>query len=306
MASITLAEASLLSQDMLVAGVIQNLITVNHFYQFLPFQGIKGNSLAYNRENVIGGSEWLGEGETIVEGKTPATFVKINTGLTTLIGDAEVGGMVKVTRSNINNQKAVQLASKAKSIGRQYQQKLITGTGQGNEIIGLAELVTDDQTIDTNTNGSALTFDLLDQLIDLVKDKDGDVDYIMMNSRTLRSFKQLLRLLGGASIGEVLKLPSGKSIPVYSDIPIFKNDYIPTNIVQGTNNNTTSIYAGTLDDGSKKIGISGLTAEESFGVSTEEVGISHDKDMEITRVKFYCGLALYNDKGLACIKGISN
>ena len=54
MASVTLAESAKLAQDELVAGVIENVITVNNMFELLPFDGIDGNALAYNRENVLG------------------------------------------------------------------------------------------------------------------------------------------------------------------------------------------------------------------------------------------------------------
>ena len=46
MASVTLAESAKLAQDELVAGVIENIITVNRMFDVLPFDSIEGNSLA--------------------------------------------------------------------------------------------------------------------------------------------------------------------------------------------------------------------------------------------------------------------
>jgi len=147
---------------------------------------------------------------------------------------------------------------------------------------------------------------LLDEAIDLVTDKDGEVDYLMMNARTIRSYYALLRALGGAGIGEVITLPSGKQVPSYRGIPIFRNDYIPVTQTQGTSSTCTSILMGTVDDGSMSHGIAGLTASSDAGVSVEEVGTSETKDETITRVKFYNGLANFSEKGLAMLKGINN
>jgi len=306
MASVTLAESAKLSQDLLVAGVIENVITVNPFYDILPFQSIEGNSLAYNRENVLGATEWTGVGDTISAGKAAATFTQITTGLTTLVGDAEVNGLIQATRSNINDQKAAQVASKAKSIGRAYQDKLINGDGSSDTITGLLSLVASGQTKTGATNGSALSYDLLDETIDKVTDKDGEVDYMMMNARTIRSYYALLRTLGGANIGEVITLPSGKQVPAYRGIPIFRNDYIPVNQTRGSSSACTSILMGTVDDGSMSHGIAGLTASANSGISVEEVGTSETKDETITRVKFYNGLANFSEKGLAMLNGINN
>lgn len=310
MSSVTLAESAKLAQDELVAGVIENIITVNRFFDVLPFDGIEGNSLAYNRENVLGDVINAGVGTTFSgagAGKNPATFTRVNSNLTTIMGDAEVNGLIQATRSGDgNDQTAVQIASKAKSAGRQYQNQLINGTGTNNEFAGLLQLVAAGQTLTPQTNGQAISFEILDELMDRVVDKDGQVDYITMHARTLRSYKALLRALGGASINEVIELPSGAEVPAYSGVPIFRNDYIPTNQTQGTSSNATTIFAGTLDDGSRTHGIAGLTATTAAGIQVVDVGEAEDADEHIWRVKWYCGLALFSEKGLAAAPGITN
>jgi len=306
MASVTLVESAKLAQDELIAGVIENVITVNRMFEVLPFDGINGNALSYNRENVLGDVQNTGVGDTITA-KAAATFTNIQAALTTIIGDAEVNGLIQATRSDDgNDQTATQIASKAKSAGRQYQNQLINGTGSGNQFNGLINLCVAGQTVDTGINGSALTFEILDELIDLVVDKDGQVDYISMNARTIRSYMSLLRSLGGASIGDVVELPSGAEVPAYRSVPIFRNDYIPINQTKGSSTSTSTIFAGTLDDGSRQHGIAGLTAERMAGINVVDVGESETKDERIWRVKWYAGLALFSEKGLACADGITN
>lgn len=309
MSSVTLVESAKLSQNMLVAGVIENVITINRFYQLLPFTEIEGNALAYNRENALGDAQFSGVGTTITA-KAPATFTAVTSSLTTLLGDAEVNGLIQATRSNVTDQKAVQVGSKAKSVGRKYQDSMINGDGTADSFPGLLSLVDASQIITANAgagNGDVISFAYLDQLIDLVTDKDGQVDYLLMNARPLRAYLALLRALGGASISDVVTLPSGEQVPAYRNIPIFRNDYIPTNQTTGTSTNCTTVFAGTLDDGSMTHGISGLTAmNDQAGMQIDEVGISETKDETITRVKWYCGMALYSLRGLAALKGITN
>lgn len=310
MASVTLAESAKLAQDDLVAGIIENIITINKMFDVLPFDGIEGNSLAYNRENALGDVIMAGAGTTFSgagAGKNAATFSKVNSNLTTIMGDAEVNGLIQATRSSDgNDQTAVQIASKAKSAGRKFQDQLINGTGTNNEFTGLIQLCATGQKISAGTNGATLSFDLLDQVMDSVTDKDGVVDYISMHARTLRSYKALLRALGGASVNEVIELESGSEVPAYSGVPIFRNDYIPVNQTKGTATNTTTIFAGTFDDGSRTHGIAGLTAARASGIQVVDVGEAEDKDEHIWRVKWYTGLALFSEKGLACVDGITN
>lgn len=307
MSSVTLAESAKLAQDELVAGVIENVITVNEIYELLPFDGINGNALAYNRENVLGDVQMGGVGTTITA-KNPATFTQVTSTLTTIIGDAEVNGLIQATRSGDgNDQKAVQVASKAKSCGRKYQDQMINGDGTGNNMTGMFGLVAAGQTITANNgaaNGAALSFEDLDALIDLVTDKDGQVDYLMMHSRTRRKYLALLRALGGTSPGDIYTMASGRQVPAYRGIPIFRNDWIPITQTQGSASNATSVFAGTFDDGSRTHGIAGLTAEEFAGMKVKDVGEKEDADESITRVVWYCGLALFSEKGLAVLKGV--
>lgn len=310
MASVTLAESAKLSQDDLVAGVIENIITVNRFFEMLPFDGIDGNALAYNRENVLGDVINAGVGTKFSvagAGKAAATFTQVTSNLTTIMGDAEVNGLIQATRSGDgNDQTAVQIASKAKSAGRKYQDQLINGTGSSNQFSGLLTLCAGSQEVATATNGSNLSFELLDELLDKVVDKDGSVDYLTMHSRTLRSYKALLRALGGAAISEVVTMPSGAEVPAYNGTPIFRNDWIPTDQTQGTATTATTIFAGNFDDGSRTIGIAGLTAAKQSGINVVDIGEAEDADEHIWRVKWYCGLALFSEKGLAMVQGILN
>jgi hypothetical protein len=310
MASVTLAESAKLAQDELVAGVIENIITVNRMYEMLPFDGIDGNALGYNREATLGDVILGTVGTTFsgaAAGKNPATFTYVTSSLTTIMGDAEVNGLIQATRSGDGtDQTATQVASKAKSCGRKYQDMLINGTGAANQFSGLLTLCVASQKTTPSANGDALSFTILDNLIDLVTDKDGEVDYITMHARTIRSYKALLRALGGAGVNEVVALPSGKEVMAYGGVPIFRNDWIPVNQTQGATVTATTIFAGTFDDGSRTHGIAGLTASKASGIAVVPVGEKEDADEFIWRVKWYSGLALFSEKGLAAAPGVTN
>lgn len=306
MASVTLTESAKLAQNELVAGIIENIITVNRMYEVLPFDGIDGNALAYNRENALGDVDVYDVGDTIAA-KAAATFTQVTSTLTSIIGDAEVNGLIQQTRSGFgNDQTAVQIASKAKSAGRKYQDMLVNGTGASNEFSGLLTLLDSGQTVSAGDNGAALSLTDMDEMLDLVVDKDGQVDYITMNARPLRSYMALLRALGGASISEVITLPSGNQVPAYRGVPIFRNDYLPIDQTKGTETAATTILAGTLDDGSRQHGIAGLTAANMAGIQVVDVGESETKDEHIWRIKWYSGLACFSLKGLAGLNGVNN
>lgn len=308
MASVTLAESAKLAQDELASGVIETIVTVNQFFQVLPFDDFDGNSLQYTRENAMGGAGNAGVGTDLSGGtfKAPATFTTVNVGLTKIMADAEVDNLIQATRSGDgNDQTALQIASKAKHVGRLYQAQMISGTGTGNQFEGLDILCANDQKVDTGANGGALTFEILDELADLVTDKDGELDYYMMNKRERRKYRSLLRGLGGASINETIELPSGEEVHAYSGTGIFRNDYIATDQTKGTSTDTSTVWAGTIDDGSRTMGISGLTARNAAGIQVTPIGEKEDADEFIHRIKWYCGFALFSEKGLAAAPGIT-
>lgn len=326
MASVTLAESAKLAQDELVSGVIESIVTVNRMFEVLPFDGIDGNALAYNRENALGPVATTGVGEDADGGvigpsaaagsnlaerqaaKDAATFTQVTSQLTTIMGDAEVNGLIQMTRSSDgNDQTAVQIASKAKSAGRKYQDMLVNGDGTNFTFPGMLALCAPGQTLaPAGANGDPLSFLTMDNLMDIVIDKDGVVDYFMFNARTIRSWRELLRGLGGASIGDVVELPSGETVPAYSGVPIFRNDYLPLDQTVGGTTTATTIFAGTLDDGSRQHGMAGLTAANMSGINVVDVGESETKDERIWRVKWYASLALFSELGLACATGITN
>jgi len=54
----TLTEAAKLSNDVLLAGVIETIVKVSPILQSMPFVEIVGNALTYNREKTLPSAEW--------------------------------------------------------------------------------------------------------------------------------------------------------------------------------------------------------------------------------------------------------
>lgn len=303
--TVTFAEAAKLSQDQLVAGVIENIVTVNQAYQVMPMIGIVGNSLAFNRENVLGNSQTLAVGSQVTA-DAATTFTKVNADLTTIIGKAALNGLEQATQSNINDQMGVQIASKAKSVGRTYMDMVINGDSGTvvTEVDGLLQLVDPGQVIASSVNGDTLSFNKLDEGISLVKSKDGAVDFLMMNDREIRAYMTLLRSLGGATIDSVATLPNGEQVMAYRGIPMLRNDYMTDDKTQGTAVNAGDIFVGCWDDGTKKLGVAGLTAANSFGIVVDPIGKESTYDEDAWFIKMYAGVASFSNLGLSKIEGI--
>jgi hypothetical protein len=305
MASVTLVEAQKLAQNKLIAGLIETIITTDQMFNHLPFAECPG-TVTVNRENALGDVQVLGVGDTITA-KGAATFTQESFGLTTILGDAEVNGLIVATLGGINDQEAIQVQSKVKSLGRKYRDMFVTGTGSSNQFTGLLSQVAAGQVIAAaGANGDALSFALLDALIEKVRHaKDGKVDFFGFNARTLLSYFALLRSTNINPDDVMTNLPDGTAVPTYRKVPIYVNDWIPTNQTVGATTTATSIICGCWDDGSMKVGVTGLTAP-GMGMVVERVGTSHTKDERIIRVKWYAGMAVCNDFSLAVGTGITN
>jgi hypothetical protein len=305
--------AALLINDDLVSGVAEDIITINPFFHYLPFQGYVGQGIIVNRELVLGTTEVASVGQTITA-KAAATFTSRTFRATKLIGDAEMDGLVQAQSVSAGvDQVAIEISSKAKSIGRLFQQGMATGNGTLPNMNSFHSLCDATQYTTASATARPISFALLDELIDLVKSKDGNCDFLMMPARTLRSLKVLYRALGGTMPTHVLTMPDGttRSIYMYEDIPVFKNEYLSVaetaNGAALTGGAMSSVWAGVFDDGTQKVGVSAIhPASVPGGIMVHPVGSKEDFDIEIWRVKQYANIALFNRKGLARLASISN
>jgi hypothetical protein len=310
MASQTLAEAKKLISDQIVAGVAEDIISINPLYDVLPFTGYTGQALLVNRENALGNAGFYSVDDTITH-KAAATFAQVPFSATKIIGDAEMDNLVQAQSASAGvDQTAVEISSKAKTIGRLFQTGMATGNGASPQMYSLHSLCDSGQYV-TASEGRALSLALLDELLDLVKAKDGQVDFIMMPARTIRSYKTLLRALGGTPAEWVVTLPGGRTTIGYEGVPIFKNEFLSlTETANGaalTGGALTSVWAGCFDDGTNKVGVAGIHPENvPVGVVVSPVGESETKDTLIWRVKMYANFVNFNRRGLARLTSINN
>ena len=312
MSTQTLAELAKRVDEEIVRGVAEDIITINPVFSFIPFMGYAGDGIIVNRENALGDAGLYSVGDTITD-KTPSTVTQTTFTATKIIGDAEMDGLVQVQGEGDGvDMLADEISSKSKSVGRTFQAGIATGTGATPEVNSLHSLCDSGQ-FTTASAGQALSFALMDELCDLVKAKDGAVDWIMMPARTLRAFKALYRALGGTTPTTVLELPNGttRTVLMYEDIPVFKNEYL--SIVETANGAAltggalTSVWAGVWDDGTRKVGVSAIYPRaSSAGIQVQSVGTKEAADEEIWRVKWYTNFASFNRRGLARLTSINN
>lgn len=295
------AEAEKLSQNQVVQGIIEEIITVNEMFALLPFAKVDGKAFLYKRESTLPTVVYLDPSEDVPE--SAATFEEVVTKLRILIGDVDVDKFMNETLSDTESQLGIQIALKVKAMARTYQGSVVNGNNTINskEFDGLRALTVAGQTTASATNGGALTLTKLDELLDAVP---NGADFLMMRSGTRRAYVAQLRAAGG-NTGAMIQHPNF-DVPVqaHNGVPIIINDYLPANEVLGTSGATTcSVYAVRANE---LDGLHGLYGGDSVGIRVESIGTVQNKDATRTRVKWYCGLALKSTKSVARLSGVTN
>ena len=292
--ALTLVEASKLSNDTLVAGVIETMAQESPVLQRLPFIEIAGNGLTYNREDSAPTAAFYDVGDTWNE-DTP-TFEQATAVPKILGGDADIDNFLKTTRSNIQDLEAAVVQLKARAVQTLFDDTFVNGDegSDPNSFDGIDALATAGQTVSMGANGDVLTLEKLDELVDKIR--GGKPDLLLMSRRTRRELNVLARTSG--TFLEADRDDFGSMMQFYDGIPIGVNDYIADDQTVGTSNDCSTVYAVQFGEGA----LSGLTAPG--GLTVERVGSLETKDASRIRVKWYASVALFNTVKLAKLIGI--
>jgi hypothetical protein len=310
--AITLVESAKLSDDQLRRGVIEMFVQESSVLDRLPFMEISGNAYKYNQELTLPGVEWravngsYSESTGTVNPKTESLFI--------LGGDADVDRFIQQTRSNLEDQRAIQTRAKVKAISYAFQDAFINGDTDSNpnQIDGLKNRLVGNQVLTAGTNGLGIVeaghdfLDCLDALIAAVK---GGPDALYMNAFIKGKIRSTLRRLGGWHTMQDAE--TGKLLDYYLNVPLLdigekpNGDFIiPQDETVGTSNDCSSIYAVKFGPGEEADqAVTGLT---NGGVMVDDLGQLQAKSAYRTRVEFYPGLAVFGGRGAAVLKGVRN
>ncbi len=305
--ALTIAEASKLSNDLLMQGVVETIVKDSPVLQKLPFIEIVGNGLTYNRENTLPSIDFYDVGDTWTE-STP-TFAQVTANLKIMGGDADVDNFLKATRSNIQDLEAAVVELKAKALQQKFEEIFIYGDSStsAKQFDGLRMLIdtesASDQVIAMAASGDTLTLDKLDELIDAVK--GGKPDVLLMSRRSRRKINALVRAAGGMIETDQDKW--GNFIQLWDGVPIGVNDWIlDTHVLSDsleaaiTGGDCSTIYAVQLGEGA----LCGLTSPGYL--QAEPIGSLESKDASRTRVKWYVSLALFSTIKAAALIGVQD
>ncbi|MEN8614037.1 major capsid protein [Dehalogenimonas sp. THU2] len=305
--AITLTEASKLSNDLLLQGVVETMIKDSPVLNRMPFIEITGNGLTYNQEKTLPDIAFYDVGEDWAE-STP-TFEQKTAHLKIMGGDADLDNFLKTTRSDHQDLQAAIIQQKAKALKDKFEDIFIYGNAAVNakEFDGLRALLGTEtggsQVIAAGTNGATLTLDALDQLIDAVK--GGKPDMLMMSRRTRRKVSTLIRASGG--VLETDRDAYGNFIQFWNGVAIGVNDWIKdTHVVAGgveaavTGGDCSTVFAVQFGEGA----LSGLSSPGLIQV--KHMGSLEGKDAVRTRIKWYCSLALFSSVKAAALIGVKD
>lgn len=291
---LTLAEASKLSQDMLLKGVVETIIDESTVLRYLPFVQVVGNSLRYNQELALGNVDFYSVGDTWAE--SAMTVSERTAQLAILGGDADVDAFLQQTYSDPNNLRALMVAAKAKSLANKFNDTFFNGDSAANpkQFDGLKKLSAGTRTMAKGVDGVQLDLGQLDELIDMIK--PGLPDVLFMSKKTRRTLSNLRRTSG--TVLETSTDSFGRRVLTYDGIPVEVDDHIADNEVQGASTDCSSIYAVQFGF---QTGLCGL---ENGGIQVQPLGALETKDAWRTRIKWYTGLALFRDVALARLEGV--
>jgi hypothetical protein len=143
----TLANAATLSNNELVQGIVADIISVDQWFQYMPFVTFKGLAYTFTREATLASADFAAPGTNLNQSKyqAGATFTNVNVNLTAILAEIILDAQVDDQLSDSNDQLAAQISSKSKQIARIYMNAVVnanrsaTLTQTNNGPLGLAD-----------------------------------------------------------------------------------------------------------------------------------------------------------------------
>jgi hypothetical protein len=261
--------------------------------QTLPFRNIEGNGLFWKREEAlpdVGFRNYNGAlAESYAEVSQQSESLKL------------FGGDIKVDRAIVDLEgaqaKAYQIQSRVRAMRLAWEALFINGDSNQSpsEFDGLAARIQSGSSQYFANGGGALDLGKLDEAIDNV-DAAGGRKYLVMSKSMRRALTRQART--NTQI-DIVRNEFGYQQMVYSGLPVLELDRDHKNvaIMDGTPT-AQDLYVVSF-------GNDHLTGIQNGGVSVRELGESFAQPQMITRVEWYCGLALINGRAAARLAGIN-
>lgn len=315
--AITLTESAKLSQDDLQRGVIETFIELNPILDRIPLMEIEGNAYAYNEEATLPGVAFRAVNGGYTE--STGTVNQKTESLKILGGDADVDKFIQQTRSNMNDQRAVQTRLKVKAASYAFTDSFFNGDSgvTAEEFDGLKTRLTGAQVLSMGTNGAAINtddttrhafFDKLDELVASVPGLNGSNGAIYANNLIIAKLRSAARRISADVFVE--EDINGKRVVMWQGIPLLDpgadaagDRVLPQTETQGTSTDASSLYAVKYGESEDDQAVTGLT---NGGVQVYDLGELETKPALRTRIEFYCGVGVFGGQAAARLTGVLN
>ena len=289
--ALTLLEAQKHAKTPQELAVVTEL-AAGQLMSVLPFRSIEGNGLFWKREESlpdVGFRNYNGAlAESYAEVSQQSESLKL------------FGGDIKVDRAIVDlegaDAKSYQVQSRVRAMRMAWEALFINGDSNQSpsEFDGLAARIQSGSS-QFFANGGALDLGKLDEVIDNV-DAQGGSKYLVMSKSARRHLSKHARANGQI---EIARTELGYQQMSYGGLPVLELDRDHKNvaILDGTPS-AQDLYVVSF-------GNDLLTGIQNGGVNVRELGESHAQPQLITRVEWYCGLALINGRAAARLAGIN-
>jgi hypothetical protein len=328
--AVTLAQAAVLSENDLQAGVLERFLIESPILDRLSLKPIEGNAYAYNAESTLPGVEFRAVNAAYTE--STGTVVQATETLVILGGDADVDTFIQATRGNLNDQLETQIRLKVKAAAIKFQDAVFNGdvAVDANSFDGLKKRTVGGQVIAAATNGLPAIgngttdiqafLDYIDGLMAAAK-ISGDNGALYMNDLIKARFTSAARR-ANLVVDEIFKTgPVDKRIVAYRGTPILdpgnKLDgtrILPQTETQGTSNVASSIYAVRFGADEADQAVTGLVNTNHEGARSIEDGLVavkllgelQTKPVHRVRIESFLGLAIFGGQAVARGTGALN
>ncbi|HAW75755.1 MAG TPA: hypothetical protein DCW74_08475 [Alteromonas australica] len=258
----------------------------------LPFREIEGNGLFWKREESlpdVGFRNYNGAlAESYGEVSQQSESLKL------------FGGDIKVDRAIIEMEgaaaKAYQIQSRVRAMRLNWESQFINGDSNQapSEFDGLAARIPTGSSQYFANGGGALDLGKLDEAIDAC-DASGGEKYLIMSKSARRHLSKIARADGQI---EISRNEFGYQQLSYGGVRVLELDRDNLNVaILDGNPAAQDVYVVSF-------GNDHLTGIQNGGVSVRELGESFTQPQMITRVEWYCGLALINGRAASRLAGV--
>lgn len=93
---ISLSDAAALTNNMLVEGIVADIVSVDTWFQHLPFVVFEGLAYTFTREHSLAKANFASPGANLNAAKYQdgATFASVNVNLSAIIADIIIDGLI--------------------------------------------------------------------------------------------------------------------------------------------------------------------------------------------------------------------